>query len=101
MKASYMALFFAWLAGPVSVGIFDTIWLGAWILALLPVTWLPVANLLALIVALVCWTFADALPETQHRVQIRYVVPSVLGSLAMLSGLTWAPFLWSWGLFEV
>ncbi len=91
MGTTYTALFFAWLAGPVSIGIFDTIWVGRWFLELLPVTWLPIANLLAFIAALVCLVKADELPATPERVDTYRVIPSVLGSLAMLSGFAWAP----------
>ncbi len=93
MKVSYIALFFAWLAGPVSLGLFDTILLGVWILEAASVTWLPFANLLALIAALVCLARADELPATQERVDTYRVIPSVLGSLAMLSWLTYASLL--------
>ncbi len=101
MRAAYVALFFAWLVGPLGYVLLGAISYGIEFPEWPPITWLPIANLLALIVALVCWARAEALPATQERVDTYRVIPSVLGSLAMLSGLTWAPYFWSWVLFEV
>ncbi len=80
---SYAALFLAWLLGPIGIG---------FLFATGPLILVPIANLLAFIAALVCLMFADDLPETQERVQIRHVIPSLLGSLAMLTYLTYIPF---------
>ncbi len=92
MWAAYTASFFAWLAGPVFAGfagfrIFNELVPGF-------MMWIPIANLLAFIAALVCLVFADELPETRERVQIRLVIPSLLWSLAMLTCLPYIRLLW-------
>lgn len=86
MKAIYAALFFAWLAGPIAAGFFHA---GA--PGLESISWVPIASLLGWIAGLVSLTLAEVLPASRQRGHILRLVPSLLGSLAML---TWLPFRW-------
>ena len=87
MRAAYAALFIGWLLGPVFAGFFWT----SEIIDLDNRDWLilhPTASLLAWVAALVCLGFAEVLPRRQQRIDTCHVVPSLLGTLAML---TWLP----------
>lgn len=86
MKAIYIVLLLVWLVGPVIAGFFHADSPGRESLA-----WVPIANLLGWIVALVCLAFAKVLPAGEQRVHICHVIPSLLAVLAMLS---WLPFRW-------
>ena len=88
IKAIYVALSIAWLMGPVMFGFFWT----SGDPALDDHDWLilhPIANLFAWIAALFFLMSADVLPSSRQRVHICHVVPSVLGTLVML---TWLPY---------
>ena len=88
MAVIYTVLFIAWFMGPVVVGFVmilefpefsDRRWLVVH----------PIASLLAWVVALLCLWSAKVLPAGSQRVERYRVVPSVLGSLSMLS---WLPY---------
>lgn len=86
MKAIYVVLFFVWMWGPIIAGRFFSDSPGREFLA-----WVPIVSLLAWIASLVCLAFAEVLPASRQRVHIFHLVPSLLGSLAML---TWLPYRW-------
>ena len=86
MKAIYAALFFAWLWGPIITGFFLSDSPDREFLA-----WVSITSLLAWIASLVCLAFAEVLPANRQRVHILHLIPSLLGSLAML---TWLPYRW-------
>ena len=86
MKSGYVALFFAWLAGPIAAGFFHADSPGREWMA-----WVAVVSLLAWIASLTCLAFAEVLPAVRQRVHVFHLVPSLLGGLAML---TWLPYRW-------
>lgn len=88
ITAIYVSLFITWLIGPV---LFGFVWISedpffrdrGWLVLH------PIANLLAWMAALACLMSAKVLPASTQRVHICHVVPSLLGTLAMLS---WLPY---------
>lgn len=85
MAVIYTALFIVWFMGPVLIGFVMTLEFSGrrWLVAH------PIASLIAWVVALLCLWSATVLPAGSQRVDRYRVIPSVLGSLAMLS---WLPY---------
>ena len=84
MRTLWTVVFIAWILGPIGAGFFvagsDTALVSDWFILV------PFFNLAACVAALACTRFAKVLPAGHGRVHSCHVVPSLLGTLSMLSG---------------